>query len=63
MEMPRREIPAVVVAAGSSSKLAQHGLTFALRLSTARPTGTKDCSTTIAAPFLRTSLRRLHRVR
>jgi amino acid transporter len=34
MEMPRREIPIVVVAAGSWSKLAQHGLRFALRLST-----------------------------
>ncbi len=34
MEMPRREIPVVVVAAGSWSKLAQHGLKFALRLST-----------------------------
>jgi amino acid transporter len=34
MEMPRRESPVVVVAAGSWSKLAQHGLRFALRLST-----------------------------
>lgn len=34
MEMPRRESPVVVVAAGAWSKLAQHGLRFALRLST-----------------------------
>jgi amino acid transporter len=33
MEMPRRESPVVVVAAGSWSKLTQHGLKFALRLS------------------------------
>lgn len=33
MEMPRRETPVVVVAAGSWSKLTQHGLRFALRLS------------------------------
>jgi amino acid transporter len=34
MEMPRRESPIVVVTAASWSKLTQHGLKFALRLST-----------------------------
>jgi hypothetical protein len=34
MEMPARESPIVVVAAGSWSKLTQHGLKFAMRLST-----------------------------